>query len=103
MEPLSQSITQNSTVQEVLKISQKASREVGQQFTFVTFDLAVAKMAYSLVWQNQQLYSDVIIHLGVFHIIYAYLKAIGKMMSESAFVEIVIDSIICARGSIAKL
>ena len=50
MEPLSQHIPQNSTVQEVLKLSQKASREVGQQFTFVTFDLAVAKMAYSLVW-----------------------------------------------------
>ncbi|GFS21870.1 hypothetical protein ElyMa_003349200 [Elysia marginata] len=67
MEPLSQPITQNSTVQEVLKISQKASRAVGQQFTLITFNLAVAKMAYSLVWQHKQLYSDVIIHLGVFH------------------------------------
>ena len=45
MEPLSQPITQNSTVQKVLKLSQKASREVGQQFTFVQFDLVVAKMA----------------------------------------------------------
>lgn len=103
MEPLSQPITQNSTVQEVLKISQKASRAVGQQFTLVTFDLAVAKMAYSLVWQHKQLYSDVIIHLGVFHVICAYLKAIGKMMCGSGFEEIVIDSRICASGSIEKV
>ena len=56
MEPLSQPIPQNATVQEVLKLSQKASREVGQQFTFVTFGLAFAKMAYSLVWQNRHIH-----------------------------------------------
>ena len=103
MEPLSQPITEHATVQEVVKISQDASRAVGQEFTFITFDLAVAKMAYSLVWQNKILYKDVIIHLGVFHILCAYLKAIGKVMCGSGFEEVVIDSKICASGSIEKV
>lgn len=43
---------------------------------------------------------DVIIHLGVFHIISAYLKAVGKVLSGSGFEEIVVDSKVCATGSI---
>ena len=100
MVPLSQPITEYATVQQVINISQKSTRDLQQDFTFITFDLAVAKMAYSLVWQNQLLFNDVIIHMGVFHIINAYLKAVGKVLIGSGFEEIVIDSKICAAGSI---
>lgn len=103
MEPLIHPITEHSTVQEVVRISQEASRAVGQNVTFITFDLAVAKMAYALVWQNKVLYDDVVIHLGVFHILCAYLKAIGKMMCGRGFEEIVIDSKICSSGSIERV
>ena len=100
MAPLNHPITEYSTVQEVLNISQKGSKDLQQKYTFVTFDLAVAKMAYSLVWHHQVLYNDVIIHLGVFHIILNYLKAVGKLLVGSGFEEVVIDSKICASGSI---
>lgn len=43
------SLAENATVQHILKLSQQASREVHQQYTVVTFGLAVAKKAYSLV------------------------------------------------------
>ena len=36
-------ITENATVQHVLEVSQKATENVGQEFTIVTFDLGVAK------------------------------------------------------------
>ena len=100
MKPLSQPITDYATVQEVLKISQKASKDLQQKFTFITFDLAVAKTAYALVWYHKLLFSDVIIHLGIFHIISAYLKAVRKVLSGSGFEDIVIDSKVCATGSI---
>ena len=48
-------VTKNATVRHILKLSQQASREVHQQYTVVTFDLAVAKKAYSL---------DVIVRIG---------------------------------------
>ena len=88
MKPLNQPITDYATVQQILKISQKASKDVEQKFTYITFDLAVAKMAYCLVWHKQLLFSDVIVHLGVFHIISAYLKAVGKIMSCNGLEEI---------------
>lgn len=61
MSPIFAPITENSTVQHLLKVSQEASREVHQPYTVVTFDLAVAKKAYSLVWQNPVVFSNVIV------------------------------------------
>ena len=45
-------ITETATVQKVLQISLEAIQELGQQYTFVAFDFAVAKKAYDIVWQN---------------------------------------------------
>ena len=84
MKPLNKPITDYATVQQILKISQKASKDIEPKFTYITFDLAVAKMA-CLVWHKQLLFSDVIFHLDVFHIISAYLKAVGKIMSCSGY------------------
>ena len=47
MAPLNDSINENSTVQYNLEQSLAASREVGQDYAIVTFDLAVAKKAYA--------------------------------------------------------
>ena len=88
----------HATVQQILKIAQKASKGVQQKFTCITFDLAVAKMAYCLVCHIQLLFSDVIVHLGVFHIISAYLKAVGNIMACSGLEEILVDSKVCATG-----
>lgn len=41
-------ITENATVQHILRVSQEASTEGGQQYTFVVFELAVAKTRKSL-------------------------------------------------------
>ena len=48
MAPINESINQSSTIPEVLKMSQEGSRAVGQPYTFVTFDLAVARKALYL-------------------------------------------------------
>ena len=45
MAPVFSPITEKTTVQLILKLSQEASRKVGQPYTFVTFYLAVAKKA----------------------------------------------------------
>ena len=45
MAPLFAPITDNAIVQHILKLSKEASKEVGQQYTIVTFDLAAAKKA----------------------------------------------------------
>ena len=76
MPPIINPITENATVQHILKVSQNASREVGQQYTIVCFDLAVAKKAYALVWQQPRAYADVIVRMGGFHISCAFMGAL---------------------------
>jgi len=66
-------------------------------------DLAAAKIAYDIQWNTPDKYSKLIIHLGAFHTMCSYMGAIGKMMTGSGFEEILIESGICASGSIVKV
>lgn len=101
--PINAPVTENATVQEIINISQKASEEVHQAYTLVTFDLGIAKKAYELVWQNQNMYHNVIVRMEVFHTIASYLGTVGKYVTGSGFEEVLIESAICASGSIVKV
>ena len=103
MPPLQASINKPSTVQKVLEISEAATREVGQEYTFVTFDHPVAKKAYHLVWQYPERYEKFVIHLGVFHTMLSYLGAIEKVVRCSGFEEIVFEAGLCATGPMEKI
>ena len=48
MAPILAPITDSSTVQHILRISQGASKQPSQTYTIVIFDLAVAKKAYAI-------------------------------------------------------
>ncbi|KAK3742892.1 hypothetical protein RRG08_061489 [Elysia crispata] len=103
MAPINASINENSTIQAVIQISQEATREVEQEYTFVTFDLAVAKKAYALIWHDAERYKNVVIHLGVFHTVLSYLGALGKLMKGSGFEDIITEAGLCASGSLDKM
>ena len=102
MAPINFSINENATVQHIIEQSQAASLQVGQQYCIVTFDLAVAKKAYSLVWQQPD-FKNVIVRLGVFHTICSIFGALGKKMKGSGLSEIVIEAGVCASGSLDKV
>lgn len=103
MVPVNSPITENATVQHIILISRDATKLVGQNVTIITCDLAVAKKAYAIIWQNPVNYSDVIIRLGVFHTLCSAFGTIGKRMSGSGISEVIIESGICASGSINKV
>ena len=68
----------------------------------MTFDLAVAKKTYPLVWQQPD-FKNVIVRMGVFHTICAIFGALGKKMKGSGLSEIVIEAGVCASGSLDKV
>ena len=103
MPPLNVSINETSTVNHILETSLAASAEAGQAYTIVTFDLAVARKAYSLVWQFPDKFSNVIVRMGVFHTICSIFGTLGKLLRGSGFSEIVIEANICASGSLEKV
>ncbi|CAH3017905.1 unnamed protein product [Porites evermanni] len=103
MAPVFAPVTENATVQHILKLSQQASWEVHQQYTAVTFDLAFANKAYSLVWQSPEEFSDVFVRMGSFHLTCAFMGALGKKIRCSGLEEVLIESGICASGSIEQV
>jgi len=103
LKPILNPITQLSTVQQCLQTSIEISQKLGQQYSFVTFDLAAAKLAYNVMWNNPECYKKVFIHLGAFHIICCYLGAVGKLMTGSGLEEIILESGICSSGSIEQV
>ena len=54
MAPVLFPIMENATVQHVLEVSQKATENVSQEFTVVTFHLGVARKAFNIVWQTRE-------------------------------------------------
>ena len=103
MAPVLAPVTENATVQHILKLSQQALREVHQQCTAVTFDLAVAKKAHSLLWKSPEEFSDVIVRMGSFHRTCAFMAALRKKMGCSGLEEVLIESGICASGSVEQV
>jgi len=61
-------ITDIRAVQECLRYSEEASKEVGQCYVITTFDLGVCMKAYPLVWSNTRCYEDHIIMIRTFHL-----------------------------------
>ena len=85
-------ITEYKTVQEVLKYSENATREVGQEYTITTFDLGVCMKAYPVIWNNPQRYSRHIVLIGTFHLVCTYLKMVGKKMAGTGFDDALIEA-----------
>ena len=56
-------ITEFSTVQECLAISMQAAKKLNQTYTFVTMDLAAAKIAIDIKCVDAERFSPVIIHI----------------------------------------
>jgi len=90
-------ITEYPTVQQCLLTSMKVSHKLQQTYTFVMMDLAAAKIAYDIKWHNPQMFKNVIIHLGGFHVLCSYMGAIGKLTSGSSLEEIIRVRSLCQR------
>ena len=103
MEPIFHPITDYSTVLECIVRSVMVSQELNQAYTFVTMDLAAAKIAYDIQWENAERFSKVVINLGAFHTMCSFMGSIGKFMAGSGFEEIIIEAEVCASGSIEKV
>jgi len=101
--PILKPITESATVQECLVIAQQVSEEVKQEYTLVTMDLAAAKIAYDVIFGSGDRFSKVILNLGPFHIMCSYMGALGKFMTGSGFEDVIIESGICASGSINQV
>lgn len=84
--------TEPATVYTVLKMIQKISTHLEQRNAVITFDWAIYHVAREIQWDRPNEFANVIIRMGGFHLVLAYLGAIGKMHSSSGMKEILEES-----------
>lgn len=65
---------------------------MNQSFTFVTFDMTASKLAYKAIWFKLEVFTNVFVHIGAFHIMCSYLDALRTFMSASGFEEVIVQT-----------
>ena len=95
---ITEPITQDNVVKELLRQCEKATQEVGQLYTITTFDLGVVMKAMPLIWSRPTAYKNHIILIGTFHTIMNYLNMLGHKMAGSGYSEIIIEANLTTSG-----
>lgn len=92
--------TNKDTIYETMIQSQKVALECGQRYIEVTYDLAIAKIALQIKSTEANTFDNLFIHLGVFHIMMAYFKAVGKFIDNCGLSTIMVNEELLANGSV---
>lgn len=96
--PINASPTSTSIVLKTMLQSQKIAEELQQPSIQVTYDLAIAKIALQIQATETPKFDNLFIHLGPFHIMMAYFKAIGKVISDCGLTNVMVESNLLANG-----
>ena len=86
--------TDYNTVYTVTKQVQQMMSSLGQEYSVVTFDLAIYIKAKEILWRHPEEFDDTVIRMGGFHIALHYLAVIGKMFRDSELLDLTIESAI---------
>ena len=100
MDPISASPTRNDVVRETMLRSMNVAIETQQEYSVVTYDLAVALKAYSIQSLDAPLFDRLLIMLGNFHLELAFYGAIGTFINECGAEFLLTESGILAEGSL---
>ncbi|GFW80337.1 hypothetical protein TNCV_2944701 [Trichonephila clavipes] len=98
--PINTSPTSTSIVLETMEQSKKIAEDLHQRCIQVTYDLAIAKVAFQIQATEKPKFDNLFIHLGPFHIMMAYFKAIGKVISDCGLTNVMVESSLLANGSV---
>ena len=91
--------TSYAVVVETLKKSLRIAAEFEKQCIFVTYDLAIAKMAYQIQSEGKPKLDSIFIALGVFHLEMVLFHAYGQFIAESDGSHILNECLAPAKGS----
>ena len=100
---INESPTSNSVVIETMRRSLEIAKECKRESIAVTYDLAIAKIALQIQFEERPTFDNLFIHLGSFHIEMALLKAFGKVIAESGGPHILNECEVLAKGSISSV
>lgn len=91
--------TELSTVKCILVKAIEAADNLNVQNVFVVFDQAIYAKAQQIRWLDPVFSSRLVIRMGEFHTIMAFLGMLGKRYTMSGFEDILVESGVLASGS----
>ena len=95
-------ITKFETVQQLLRISEEATKKVGQRYIITTFDLGVCMKVLPMVWKYPEIYKDHIVLVGAFHTQMNFIGMLtGKKARGSGYAEILMEADLVSNGCLA--
>ncbi|GFV99728.1 uncharacterized protein TNCV_5080881 [Trichonephila clavipes] len=95
--------TNVAVVTHAMEQAQVVGKECNQTYVQVTYDLAIAKIAYKIQSTSKPQFNNLFIHLGSFHLMMAFFKAIGVFRNECGLSNMMIESNTIASGSVNGL
>ena len=100
MENITLPPTQLNVVLETLKVSQRVAEECQQDYSIVTYGLAIAKLAMQIQAEETARFDNVFICFGAFHISLAFFGCLGSFIDRSSGPNILTETEILASGSL---
>lgn len=92
--------TKNWVIKKTLENSLKIKDELELDYIEVTYDLAIAMKAYRIIATDPEKYKEIFVHVGFFHVEMAFFHALGKLIEDSGFNKIMVESDLLASGSV---
>ena len=65
------------------------------QYTHITMDVEAAMKELQVIWNNQIIWSDILIHPGDFHCMLMFFSVIGSYLKGSGFQKIIFQANLC--------
>lgn len=95
--------TELPTVNTILEHSMKMADELGQKDVIIVLDQTIYAKALEIIWQQQDHFKRVVLRMGSFHLICAFLAAIGKRFADAGLTDVIVESEIVGSGSISAV
>ena len=103
--PINQPFTEYSVIRELLKRSEEATREVGQEYVLNTFDLGGCMKALPLIWKfPEREYKMHVVTPGAFHTGMNFIGVLtGRKCRGSGYAEILIEAGLVTSGCLESV
>ena len=102
--PINEPFTEYSVIKELLKRSEDATNEVGQEYVLNTFDLGGCMKALPLIWKFPSKYQKHVITIGPFHTGMNYIGMVtGHKCRGSGYGEILIEAGLITSGCLSSV
>ena len=97
--------TELATVNNFLDRTKFAMTNMSQKHSVVVLDEAIYAIAQEILWkpENKDKYSGIVLRIGAFHVIRAFLSIIGKRFQRAGLNDLIAESGVVSNGSMAGI